>query len=60
MVLHDARQVQLALDEDIANKYFDVLTDTVGEPTGKAFGGFRACLPRLMPQATPSTRPPMP
>ncbi len=31
---------QLALDEDIANKYFDVLTDTVGEPTGKAFGGF--------------------
>ena len=31
---------QLALDEDIANKYFDVLTDTVGEPTGKASGGF--------------------
>ena len=24
----------------MANKYFDVLTDTVGEPTGKASGGF--------------------
>lgn len=30
----------LAIDEDVANKYFDVLTDTVGEPTGKASGGF--------------------
>ena len=30
----------LASDEDVANKYFDVLTDTVGEPTGKASGGF--------------------
>ena len=31
---------QLAIDEDVANKFFDVLTDTVGEPTGKAMGGF--------------------
>ena len=31
---------QLAIDEDVAGKYFDVLTDTVGEPTGKAAGGF--------------------
>ena len=45
---------QLALDEDIANKYFDVLTDTVGEPTGKAFGGFPG-----MPAATDASSDPV-
>ena len=27
---------ELAIDEDVANELFDVVTDTVGEPTGKA------------------------
>ena len=45
---------QLALDEDIANKYLDVLTDTVGEPTGKAFGGFPG-----MPAATDASSDPV-
>ena len=31
---------ELAVDEDVANELFDVVTDTVGEPTGKAMGGF--------------------
>jgi len=31
---------ELGLDEDIANEYFDVVTDTIGEPTGQAAGGF--------------------
>ena len=30
----------LAIDEEVANEYFDVVTDTVGEPTGTSGGGF--------------------
>ena len=35
---------ELAIDEDVANELFDVVTDTVGEPTGKqmAFGPMAA------------------
>ena len=35
---------ELAVDEDVANELFDVVTDTVGEPTGKqmAFGPMAA------------------
>ncbi len=32
----------LAVDETIANELFDVVTDTVGEPTGKSSSGFGA------------------
>ena len=31
---------RLALDEELANEYFDVVTDAVGEPTGKPGGAF--------------------
>ena len=31
---------ELAIDEDVANELFDVVTDTVGEPTGVASSGF--------------------
>lgn len=33
-------EFKLAIDEDVANELFDVVTDTVGEPTGTASPGF--------------------